>query len=135
MKAASAIAALVVFLSALGASVPACAAQKPRWIPVKLEYSVPPGLKTGDEVTTVFVLTTTSFVPRLDVEIVALDGLVWIEGDRNITFESVAQGQRREVRVRLKLSADRGRLSFTMQAVFDKTKFGDSKLVEYGGTQ
>jgi hypothetical protein len=125
-------AVLAIILCAIGTSTLARAAQKPRWIPVKLEYSVPAGLKPGDEVTTVFMLEASAFVPRLNVELVPLNGLVWIEGEKSVTFENVGEGQKREVRVRVKLSANRGEMALTMQAVYDTSRFGDTVVVEYG---
>jgi hypothetical protein len=128
----SVTAVLALVLCALDSTTTAHAAQKPRWIPVKLEYVVPAGLKPGDEVTTVFVLTASAFVPRLNVELAPLNGLVWVEGEKTATFENVAEGQQREVRVKVKLAASRGEMAVTIQAVYDKSRFGDTVLVEYG---
>lgn len=127
-----AIAVLALMVAASGAWSPAGATQKSRWIPVQVEYSVPPGLKTGDEVTTVFTFTATADVPKLEVKLKPVKGLEWLEGEKVTTFESVDKGQQRQVKVRLRLTADRGQLSLVVRAFIGGDIFGDTALVEYG---
>ena len=110
------------------------AAQKPRWTPVEVDYSVPPGLKVGDEVTTVFRFTVTADVPKLEIRLTPVEGLAWVEGQRVTTFEHVVKGQQRDVTVRLRMTADVGNLSLLMRAMYGEDMFGDSVLVRYGGT-
>jgi len=134
MRGRGAILALAVLLCGIGGWVPMRAAQKPHWIPVELTYSVPPGLKSGDEVTTVFTFTTTFQVPKLEIKLTPLEGLAWLEGEKHTTFESIGKGQERQVRVKLRLTGAKGELSLVMLARYGDNTSGDSVIVQYGGT-
>ena len=107
-------------------------AQKRSLIPVDLSYQVPPGLKPGDEVKTVFTFTAKSQVPVLEVLMQPVEGLEWLEGEKRTTFENVGEGQRREVSVRLRLTGAAGKLSLSMRAIYGENRFGRSVLVRYG---
>lgn len=135
MKAVFSLCVLVMLVSQVvaGAYGAARVPQKPSWIPVTLNYTVPPGLKAGDEVRTVFAFTATSDVPTLEIELHPISGLEWLDGEKAPTFQDLKKGERREVAVRLRLTDAKGRLALSMSAVFGESRFGKNVLVDYGG--
>jgi hypothetical protein len=122
---------LVVLALSVGNVGPALTQES--WLPVTLDYDPPPeGLAAGQETTTTFTLTATTDIPVLEVSVAPMEGLVVVGGDRSATFEAVAKGERRQLTVRIRLTADAGKLSLVMRARFGKQMFGKAVLVKYG---
>lgn len=124
---------LLAFLL-FNAAIAADGVQKPRWTPVDVDYSIPPGLKVGDEVTTVFTLTATDSIPRLEVRLDPLSGIEWLDGDRERVFETVDKGQQRTVRARVKVTATRGEVALAIRAIYGSERYGHSVVIKYPAT-
>jgi hypothetical protein len=125
--------ALLILVLACCAPGGGVLAQSPRWIPIRLDYAAPPpDLKVGDEATTVFTFTATTDVPVLEVSLAPYEGLTILEGDHHTTFEAIAKGEHRELKVRIRLTAETGKLSLEMRTRFGKQMFGDAVLITYG---
>lgn len=93
---------LKVVIALLGSI--AIVAAKPSSAPVTVEFTVPPGVKTGDEVTTVLRFRALQDLQQLDVTVAPFMGLELLSEVRRATFVNVSQGTAPELEVRIRLT-------------------------------
>ena len=79
-------------------------AGKPGAAPVEVEFVVPQGVKTGDEVETVLGFRALANLQRLEVTVSAYKGLELLSEPVQAVFTDVRKGSAPEMRVRIRLT-------------------------------
>jgi hypothetical protein len=72
--------------------------------PVKIEYSVPKDVQSGEEVTTVIRFTAETDLQRMEVSASAWRGVELLSSDEANVFEGLKRGDSREFEVRVRLT-------------------------------
>jgi hypothetical protein len=108
---------------------------KPSNVPVSLEYSVPEGLRTGDEVTTAIGFRALADIDRLDVQVNPFRGVEIVSGQRQATFANVRKGSAPQVEVRVRLTDPKvGSIGVTYKTTVAGKSAADAINIAYGDT-
>ena len=121
--------AAVTVIALLGCADTAAAQ---RSAPIRVEFTVPPDLKAGDEVTTLLRFRAQEDVDRLRVEVLPFLGLQVLSEPRELTFSDVKKGTAPELEVRVRLTDPKvGSLGVTFQTQAGSRKRAGAITVEY----
>lgn len=124
----------MVALAVLGAIGPPAAGAKPRSAPVKVEYAVPPGMKSGDEVEVVLRFRAMADLQQLNVTVFADKDVV--SETREAVFTDVARGTAPELPIRVRLTGLKwGALAVTYRTRTATGTSADSLNIIFGDTK
>ena len=102
-------------------------------LPVRLEYSVPANVRTGDEVTTVITFRALENLDRLEVSVAPFKGLELISETREATFTNVKRGEGRQLTVTIRLTDPKfGSLAVLYHMVQGTMKISGARTIVYG---
>jgi hypothetical protein len=120
--------ALIALVVGVGLAV-----AKPSSAPVTVEFTVPPDVKTGDEVTTVLRFRALQDLQQLEVSVAPFMGLELLSDTRDATFRDVRKGTAPEVVVRIRLTDPKsGSLAVTFKTRSASGQAAGAITVEYG---
>jgi len=124
----------VLVLPLLALAAPASAA--PPTGPVRLEYTVPADVKTGDEVTTTITLKVSADLDSLVVSTGPYDGLELLSDPGRVEYGAGKRGETRQVTVRIKLTGERfGSLPIIVETMQGKRAGGFAQSIIYGNSR
>jgi hypothetical protein len=130
MRGQLAMAILVVLVVTLAAGA---AGAKPSNTPIDVEFTVPEGIKTGDEVTTVLRFRALKDVDQLDVSISTFKGVELLSDRKAASFTNVRKGTAPELEVRIRLTDPKsGWVGVVFETRIGQRTAGDAVTVEYG---
>jgi hypothetical protein len=123
---------VAAFAALLVAGVTDARAQKSEWAPIKITYSVPPGLKPGDEVTTEVAIAVRAKLDRLSAEISAIEGVTIVASPEQLVFDNVEPGSQVTLRVKVRLTSTPATLGLVCTTTMGDTKDGVARAIVYG---
>ncbi len=91
-------------------SVPLAAQGKPT-APVSIEHNVPKNVQTGDTVSTTISFVAEANLEQLEVSVAPYEGLEVVSNNGKTIFQNVRKGEKREISVTVRLTAEIGYLS------------------------
>jgi hypothetical protein len=114
-------------------AVAASAWAAPETPPVRLEYSVPANVRTGDVVTTVITCRAVEDLDRLELDLTALEGLEIVSDARHPVFTGVKRGETRDVSVTVRLTGSKsGTLAVLYRTQQRAVKMSSAVTIVYG---
>ncbi|MEO8678605.1 MAG: hypothetical protein ABI665_06145 [Vicinamibacterales bacterium] len=121
--------AVILVAAAMGAGIEA----KPNNSPVRVEFSVPPDVKPGDEVSTILRFRALENVEQLDVAVSPFVGLELLSEPRTATFRNVTKGAAPELEVRIRLTAEKwGSLAVVLETRTAAGSAADAITIVFG---
>lgn len=106
---------------------------KPSHSPVRVEYSVPDDVKTGDEVTTVITLRALANLDELEVSVAPFKGVALVSQTQQATFTAVKSGDGPQLTVTVRLTDEKfGSLAVVYRTRQGKTASGGAITIVYG---
>jgi hypothetical protein len=97
--------------------------------PVYVEYQTPAPTRSGDETSAALTFRAATDLDQLDVSLAADEGLEVVSDPKSAVFQNVAQGDRRVLTVRIRMTSARD----GVLAIYLKTRRGqrvDSDAIE-----
>ncbi len=108
-------------------------AGKPGTAPIEVEFVVPQGVKTGDEVETVLGFRALEDVRQLEVKVSAYKGLELLSEPAEAVFTDVRKGTAPQLTVRIRLTApDWGALAVNFTTRTATRTAGGAIAIVYG---
>jgi hypothetical protein len=101
--------------------------------PVSVEYAAPAPMKTGDEATTVLTFRALADLDRLDVSVVAYQGLEIVSEPKAAIFQGVKKGEGRQLTVTVRLTDPKvGALAIFFTTQRGKKRESDTTGIAFG---
>lgn len=111
--------------------VPFAAQAKPT-APVSIEYSVPKNVHTGDTVSTTMSFVAEANLEQLEVSVSPYEGLEVVSNNVKSIFQSVKKGEKREIAVTVRLTAEIGYLSVFATTITSRGVSAKTVAIRYG---
>ena len=124
----------VLVAAALVTAIGVTALAKPEMTPIRLECSVPPGVKTGDQVTTVITFRALAAVDRLAVTVAPFQGVEVLSDPTQAVFTAMKNGEGRQLSVTIRMTGEKyGSLAVTYQVLQGQQTSSGAQTIVYGG--
>ena len=124
---------IIVAMAALGVNV---AHAKPDYSPIRVEFTVPEGLRTGDEVTTTLRFRALVDVAQLDVHVGPARGIELLSAARDMTVRDIRRDSAAEMQVRVRLTDPKcGSLGVSFKTQSRQGPSAGAVSIAYGDSQ
>ena len=108
------------------------AAQGKPTAPVSIEFSVPQNVQTGDTVSTTISFVAEANLEQLEVSVAPYEGLEVVSNNGKSIFQNVKKGEKREISVTVRLTAEIGYLSTFATTTTSRGASTKTVAIRYG---